>query len=244
MQPQAFRQVEYDEQQARQVYEGSVVTDSTLREVYYIVRPDAKPIEPHQLSTALAVELIDKKLFDKKKKTAVNYLVADNAIKKTDSVITLSFNDDVSTIFRDNVVSDETHSLYTYVGQVPVLNQYVIHGLYWETQEWILFDKNTGAMTGTFNSLPFVSPDRKYIISLSGNVYNTSADLSVDRVTKNGTVPEFSTSFKNWMPDSENAFYGKDGWFYVPVIHSSRYWNERGEVNEPDQYIRIRLLVD
>jgi hypothetical protein len=197
------------------------------------------------VSHYIKLELIDKKLYDSKIKSAVTFLVHDDAVKKKDSIIILKCRDSLVT-FTDHNVTDETHTEYDYMGQVPFLNQYVIYSLYYEDEDIRFFDRTTGKETAFFTGYPYISPDKKTILSVYHNVYENNAELSVDRITKQGIKPVIYGQFKNWHPaDGGNGqhsmFYSKDGYFYLTALQVKNI-EELNVSFGPIRYLRIKVL--
>lgn len=200
--------------------------------------------ENQRLNDFIKIELIDKSLFDSKKQTSVNYLVRDTtAITKKNGIIELK-TPNKTKIFKDNPTDEDSRQIFSYLGQVPVLNQYLVQGNYYEGSDFQFIDKTTGAETKTFVDLPYVSPDKKHIIAIYSNPYESTADLELYSVNGSKIKNIISASFKNWMPaiDPSEMFWSNDGYLYLNVNHSKAAWQENGKLNNQFQYIRIRIL--
>jgi len=197
-----------------------------------------------QLKDYIKIELIDKSLFESKKETSVNYLVKDTtAITKKNGIIELkSLNK--TKIFKDHPTDEDSREIFNYIGQVPALNQYLVQGNYYEGYDYQFIDKTTGADTQTFSDLPYISPDKKHIIAIYGNPYESTADLELYYVNGNKIKNIIIASFKNWMPSFEPSemFWSNDNHLYLTVNHAKATWQENGKPSSPSQYIRIRIL--
>ncbi|MEL1244244.1 hypothetical protein AAEO56_08235 [Flavobacterium sp. DGU11] len=193
------------------------------------------------LASKLKIEIINQQMFESSQKTAVNFWVEDTAgATKIDSVLTVKARDSILT-FVDDTTDTETHKTFSYEGKLPVINQFIVLGTYYEDYGYMLIDMTTGRDTETYQAFPLISPDKKFIVSLYANIYAPeSGDLSVDSIDNGAIVPLFIVSFKNWMP--QESFYGSDGWLYVSVNHPKEYWSPDGEVNDEHQYIRIKVF--
>ncbi len=193
------------------------------------------------MASRLTIEFIDIKLFERYQANAVSFWLEDTGgAIKADTVLTLKTRDSILK-FVDDTTDSEMHRTFSYEGRLAVINKLVVLGTYYEDYGYMLIDMDTGLNTATYQAFPVISPDKKFIVSLSANIYSPqSADMSIDRIENGTIVPELNASFKNWMP--QESFFGIDGYLYVSVNHPSQYWRPDGEVNNDHQYIRIKIL--
>lgn len=193
------------------------------------------------LASHVQIEIIDKKLFETMQETAVSFWEEDvNGAVKIDTVLTLKTRDSILT-FIDDTTDNETHKTFSYEGRLPVINQFVVLGIYYEDYGYMLIDMATGRNTFTYQAFPLISPDKKHLISLYANIYSPqSGELSIDRIENGNIVPLLNASFTSWMP--QESFFGADGYLYVSANHPTQYWRVDGEVNDEHQYIRIKIL--
>lgn len=195
------------------------------------------------LNRFVKIELINKKLFLEKKKTAVIAIVTDTAkIKKTNGVINLPLRKGVKQ-FMDKDPFDETKQEFTYLGRVNFLKAYVLGGLYWEELDYKFISQKDGREIQSFGSFPYVSPNKKSIISIYDNPYTTEADFQLFSIHRKKPVAIFFASFKNWMPaPGGDMFWSADGCFYLPMLYSNEYWKEDGNYNDNFKYLKITVL--
>jgi hypothetical protein len=115
---------------------------------------------------------------------------------------------------------------------------------YWESWDYKFINKTTGKEEVSFVDYPFISPDKKHIISISANPYNTTADLELYSILNNKVRMIMGASFKTWMPvnGADTMFWSSDGFLYVAALPVSTYWNANGDFNTDRQYIRIKVL--
>ena len=197
------------------------------------------------LDRYLDVELIDKETFDSLANNRVDYFVADTAtFRKVDGVITLKAEEKEVRLVDRPIVGDGGNE-FSYLGQYEILNQYVI---YIQGNEWWgydFYDKTTGeaSLPGwDFDGFPYLSPNRKYIICISGNPYDPESNAELYGITDGGKIERIMTAtYMNWMPvDAGHAdmFWASDGCFYLKVIHTQLFY----EKNPDCQYLRIKLL--
>ena len=196
------------------------------------------------LTKYLALELIDKSLFDSKRSTAVNFLVTDTtSIQKKNGIIELVCKN--KTVKDTDVASDnDGMQIFSYIGQFEFLNKYLIAGSYYEGGDYISIDKTSGTETNTFVDFPHVSPDKKNIICVNSNGYESTADLELYEINGTKINHVMSASFKNWMTLAENneMFWSTDGYLYLTVHNAKNFWKENGHYNDNYQYIRIKII--
>ena len=197
-----------------------------------------------ELKRFLKIELVDKALFESKRNSAVNYLLADtNNVKKKNGVIELKCQAKIKR-YTDKPDAEEDRQVYKYEGQIGFLNQYLIGGSYYESSDYIFVDKSSGEQTQSFGDFPNISPDKKYILAIYANPYETTADLELYAITDRKIKSVMSASFKNWMPNIEpgDMFWSSDTYLYVAVNHAKSFWKQDGNLNDVGQYIRIKVL--
>ena len=203
-----------------------------------------------RLKNYLTLELIDQQLFDSKKNTSVEFLLADTTIiKKKNRTIQLKCQKKVVTyIDAPEGSMDIRH--FDYVGQVPIFNAYLIRGGYYERSNYKFIDKISGKETQTFVNYPNISTNKKHIICIHANPYGRSADLQLFSIRGTQIRLIATLSFINWMPKMNQedklgrseVFWSNDGYLYVRANHSNAFWGEDGGYNKKSQYIRIKVL--
>ncbi|MEC4003872.1 hypothetical protein OX283_004325 [Flavobacterium sp. SUN052] len=195
------------------------------------------------LKKFIKIQLIDKKLFLQKKKTAVEFLVSDTTkIRKTKGVIKLPIQKGFKE-YVDKDPFDETKQEFTYLGQIKFLNVYLVYGLYWEDLDYKFVSKIDGKEIQSFVDFPYISQNKKLIMSVYADPYATEAQLELLSLIKNKPQTIFYASFKNWMPaPAQEMFWGSDGSFYLPILYSTEYWKKDGSCNDNFSYIKITLI--
>lgn len=200
--------------------------------------------EGQALNEYLKIELIDKSLFDSKKNSAVDFLLAgDLGHGKKNGIIELKCQNGVVK-YVDKLNAEDDEQVFRYIGQFEFLNKYLIGGTYWESYDYKLVDKVSGEETATLGAYPQISPDKQNIIAISANPYELTADLELYTISNQQIKHKMSASFNKWMPTVEpgEIFWAADQYLYVAVNHVNAFWKEDGSLNEKCQYIRIRLL--
>lgn len=196
------------------------------------------------LTKYLKFELIDEKLYLAKKKKAISFLLADTLVfKKINGTISLPCQKK-TVKFIDKPDAEEDIQLYYYIGQIKILNSFLILGTYWEEYDYKLIDKITGEVKLSFLDYPLISGNQKNIICIYANPYGATADLELYSMDKNKIKLIMSASFKNWLPAGEknDTFWSNDGYLYLPVLHNKAYWSQDGDLNKNFQYMRIKII--
>lgn len=193
------------------------------------------------LNNYLKVELIDKAAFEKKRPLAVDYLSHKNAIKKQDGVISIQLVK--HSVKLVDIDSDDDGETYRYIGQIDALDQHLVEVLRWESQNYQMIGQVEGFLTQEFSAYPYLSPNKRYIISAYANPYEGHTDLGLYEVKGREITPIMSAGYTNWMPaiEPEDIFWARDGYFYLAVTHSAAFWKADGSLNDKFQYIRIRI---
>lgn len=193
------------------------------------------------LNDYLKIELIDKEAFEKKRPLAVDYLSHKNAIKKQDGVISIQLVKDSLTLV--DIDSDDDGETYRYIGQIDALDQHLVEVLRWESQNYQMIGQVEGFLTQEFSAYPYLSPNKRYIISAYANPYEGHTDLGLYEVKGRDITPIMSAGYTNWMPaiEPEDIFWARDGYLYLAVTHSAAFWKADGSLNDKFQYIRIRI---
>ena len=196
------------------------------------------------LTGYLSFELIDKKLFDAKQITAVNFLLVDTAsFKKKKGILELP-SQKKKIKFIDKPGDGDYRESFEYEGQVEFLNKYLISGSYYEGMDYKFMDKTSGEETQSFNEYPHISVDRKNIICIYANPYESTSDLQLYSINNQQTKLLMSASFTKWVTtqDLKDIFYGADGYLYLVVIHFKAFWGETPDSKAQNQYMRIGVL--
>ena len=143
----------------------------------------------------------------------------------------------------DNNLEEDTEN-YRYIGRIDDLDQHLVAVRYWESQGYRMIDQVEGHLTQEFLDYPYISPNKKYIISAYANPYEQQTELGLYKIDGREVKPIISADFQNWMPTMESAdiFWASDGYLYLAVTHSAAYWQEDGNLNNRSQYIRIKVV--
>ena len=154
---------------------------------------------------------------------------------------TVYLKDDIS-----ELADKHFDTTYTYLGNTPVLDQYVVLEDNERSLAYILIDKTTGEKR-RFEKFPFLSVDKKYIINIGRDYYNWEGIISLYRI-KSIKLFEIDTlvngNTKWWTTydfDKEPIFFSKNGFLYAPMNVRSNFFDEHNNPNKQRMYIKIGI---
>ena len=135
---------------------------------------------------------------------------------------------------------------YTYLGNNPVLDQYVVLEDNERSLAYILIDKTTGEKR-RFEKFPFLSVDKKYIINIGRDYYNWEGIISLYRIKsiKPFEIDTLVNGNTKWWTtydfDKEPIFFSKNGFLYAPMNVRSNFFDEHNNPNKQRMYIKIGI---
>ena len=135
---------------------------------------------------------------------------------------------------------------YAYVGNMPALNQYLVFEDSQDFYAYIFIDKTTGKQT-EFQRFPFLSTDKKYIITV-GRAYEDLVGIislyrieSVKPLKINVLVDESTRWWAAYDFDKQPIFFSKNGCLYAPMNVVANFFDEKNELNPQRMYIKIKI---
>lgn len=134
------------------------------------------------------------------------------------------------------------NSTHVYYGDIDFLNQYVLHHTYPEAEEqfYSFIDRNTGKETIVFPEFPYISIDRKKIISFVFNVYEAQFFIEIYKINKDKSITfEHAFNFVHWLKTYQNEVKWISNTEFAIEIVNQNIWNG-SEVKQP-QYLKIKL---
>lgn len=198
-----------------------------------------------QLANFFVIELIDKATFLRNRSSAVEYFTIDStSIKKNKGVLRLPCTHGTVTL-TDNLSDGERHKEFSYMGQVKALNAYLISGIYWEDWNYFFVDKHAGRTIQTFSSLPYLSADERFIVSVDIDSFEGAAYIDLYEVNNKRHIdPMIGMYIKNWIPmGNDKMYWSVDNYLYMAVLSNRDYWAAEGNYAGLDQYIRLRPVA-
>ena len=136
--------------------------------------------------------------------------------------------------------------IYTYLGNIPAIDQYVVLEDTERSLAYILIDKTTGEKR-RFDKFPFLSADKRYIINIGRDYYDRDRLISLYRIEhiqplKIDTLVEgYTKSWDVYDHDKEPIFFSKNDYLYAPMNVVSNFFDEHNNPNKQRMYIKIGI---
>ena len=136
--------------------------------------------------------------------------------------------------------------IYTYLGNIPAIDQYVVLEDTERSLAYILIDKTTGEKR-RFEKFPFLSADKRYIINIGRDYYDRDRLISLYRIEhiqplKIDTLVEgYTKSWDVYDHDKEPIFCSKNDYLYAPMNVLSNFFDEHNNPNKQRMYIKIGI---
>ena len=136
--------------------------------------------------------------------------------------------------------------IYTYLGNIPAIDQYVVLEDTKRSLAYILIDKTTGEKR-RFEKFPFLSADKRYIINIGRDYYDKDRLISLYRIEhikplKIDTLVEgYTKSWDVYNLDKEPIFFSKNDYLYAPMNVVSNFFDEHNNPNKQRMYIKIGI---
>ena len=136
--------------------------------------------------------------------------------------------------------------IYTYLGNIPTIDQYLVLEDTERSLAYILIDKTTGEKR-RFDKFPFLSADKRYIINIGRDYYDRDRLISLYRIEhinplKIDTLVEgYTKSWDVYDLDKEPIFFSKNDYLYAPMNVVSNFFDEHNNPNKQRIYIKIGI---
>ena len=136
--------------------------------------------------------------------------------------------------------------IYTYLGNIPAIDQYVVLEDTERSLAYILIDKTTGEKR-RFDKFPFLSADKRYIINIGRDYYDLDRLISLYRIAhikplKIDTLVEgYTKSWDVYDHDKEPIFFSKNDYLYAPMNVLNNFFDEHNNPNKQRMYIKIGI---
>ena len=136
--------------------------------------------------------------------------------------------------------------IYTYLGNIPTIDQYLVLEDTERSLAYILIDKTTGEKR-RFDKFPFLSADKRYIINIGRDYYDKDRLISLYRIEhikplKIDTLVEgYTKSWDVYDHDKEPIFFSKNNYLYAPMNVLSNFFDEHNNPNKQRMYIKIGI---
>ena len=200
------------------------------------------------ISKYLSIDQISYKEYQEALRNKIDFLIEDTlAIVKKNSKLT--FPCEHKTVYlkdQSDNVEDPFSTTYAYVGNVPILNQYLVFEDSEDFYAYIFIDKTTGKQTD-FERFPFLSPDKKYIITIGRAYEDLVGTISLYRIKsiKPFVIETLVNEDTKWWAaydfDKEPIFFSKNGFLYAPMNVIPNFFDEHNNPNKQRMYIKIGI---
>ena len=136
--------------------------------------------------------------------------------------------------------------IYTYLGNIPTIDQYLVLEDTERSLAYILIDKTTGEKR-RFDKFPFLSADKRYIINIGRDYYDKDRLISLYRIEhikplKIDTLVEgYTKSWDVYDLDKEPIFFSKNDYLYAPMNVVSNFFDEHNNPDKQRIYIKIGI---
>ena len=136
--------------------------------------------------------------------------------------------------------------IYTYLGNIPTIDQYLVLEDTERSLAYILIDKTTGEKR-RFEKFPFLSADKRYIINIGRDYYDKDRLISLYRIEhikplKIDTLVEgYTKSWDVYDLDKEPIFFSKNDYLYAPMNVVGNFFDEHNNPNKQRMYIKIGI---
>ena len=209
---------------------------------------DINGISNDSISKYLSIDQISYKEYQEALRNKIDFLIEDTlAIVKKNSKLT--FPCEHKTVYlkdQSDNVEDPFSTTYAYVGNVPILNQYLVFEDSEDFYAYIFIDKTTGKQTD-FERFPFLSPDKKYIITIGRAYEDLVGTISLYRIKsiKPFVIETLVNEYTKWWAaydfDKEPIFFSKNGFLYAPMNVIPNFFDEHNNPNKQRMYIKIGI---
>ena len=203
------------------------------------------------ISKYLDIDQVSSEEYQEALKNKVDFLQRDTLaiVKKKGKLTfvckqrTVYLKDDIS-----ELADKHFDMIYTYLGNIPAIDQYVVLEDTERSLAYILIDKTTGEKR-RFEKFPFLSADKRYIINIGRDYYDWDRIISLYRIEhikplKIDTLVEgYTKSWDVYDLDKEPIFFSKNDYLYAPMNVVSNFFDEYNNPNKQRMYIKIGIIV-
>ena len=200
------------------------------------------------ISKCLSIDQISYEEYQEALRNKIDFLIEDTlAIVKKNGKLT--FPCEHKTVYlkdQSNSVEEPFSTTYAYVGNIPILNQYLVFEDSEDFYAYIFIDKTTGKQTD-FERFPFLSPDKKYIITIGRAYEDLVGIISLYRIKsiKPFVIETLVNEDTKWWAaydfDKEPIFFSKNGSLYAPMNVIPNFFDEHNNPNKQRMYIKIGI---
>jgi hypothetical protein len=241
--------VDYSRTVRAYVFEG-YLCDSNAVKIYdselciFKYEQDAYHQKPKCLDSILKLELVSKKITYNSILKRETKLTNIDGFKVEDNILKLPVKNDSLTIRNINDENaEDSREVYNYLGEIDALNCYVVSGNYWESGDVTLYNKITGKETAILQDYPQLSPNNRYLLSLSFDGYQEIGMFQLGKIENGKLENLLNFEFHNWtVTEKPDIIWVSNNTFLINVVHINAYWQENGSYNDNYQRLKITIL--
>lgn len=194
------------------------------------------------LDSILKFELVSKTVYDNTIKKDYIFIENNLEISKINNVIQLPIKDSSIKIISKPNMEDETED-YDYLGEIPSLNSYLISGSYYESSNYMFYNRTSGDKFLSLQYYPNFSPKKNNIITLGFDPYDGSGVVELVKIKDEKVVNVNSLVFIDWsVADDDKIKWISNNTFLVKIVPCLTYWDENGGFNKNYQVLKVTIL--
>ncbi|WP_018344979.1 hypothetical protein [Cytophaga aurantiaca] len=167
--------------------------------------------------------------------------VASAVSRSGDSLIFKCLNNKNTYLINDNDDEDDVddYSVYTFIKDMPEINQWLVMGVYYEAYGYVFINKSSGDTTLLYG-MPVVSPDNKYIITFNQDIQAgfTFNGFQLFEVNGSELIELGEKELYNWGPD--NVRWKDETTLLVEQSHL-KFDYTNSEQSITTEYIEIKM---
>ncbi len=225
--------------------EEIVILDKELSQDIMIAKGDQELKEQKDkafLSKLLDVNVITEKEYRELiKKESKRTIVKTTTVKVKDTIYYYPIKDSIVSLVSEPNKETEIKK-YTHIGEIESLNSYIISGSYWEWNDYLLLNKETGEIT-KMNEKPVISPDNNKIATIKTDIYDNSTFFELFYKNENAKLEkQYEVYFSKWTPVKDGEIHWISNTELLCEIQRAGVFI--GESKFPKQYIKITLKED
>ena len=196
------------------------------------------------MKSIIKMDLVSKSDFETQKKDASNYINKSKAKSyKKGNILTLPLTNGGEATYTDHKTDDITYQEYEYFGQIDFLDVYMIEYVYSESSGFMFISKADGSEIESFEEYPFISKDKRYIVTIKPDAYEHTAQIAIYKIENKRISLITIDNFEKWTPLYEEQIFwsGRDNSLYIPALHIDLHKLTK-DMSNHSQYIRLSIL--
>jgi hypothetical protein len=192
----------------------------------------------------LKLELITKETYSKLQFISSPQITNTDLVVKVNDSINLPIANGFKTIMSSPIDDEsDNRAIYDYLGEMEVLNSYLLDAVYYESGDYRLYSKITGEEIANFKSLPIVSPNKNFIISIGFNGYEDVTELEIATIDNQIITSKELFLYQNWGRTNDSKIkWLTDSVFVVEVIHTNILFDMQENELDVKQYLKVSIL--